>query len=77
MLYIFDRKYDAFMEYYWKKCLWVKIENDVVYMTRCRSKFMDVRFVLDALVITTIVIFAVCLGLVGYSSIKKKLAAQK
>ena len=35
---------------------------------------MDVRFVLDALVITTIVIFAVCLGLVGYSSIKKKLA---
>ncbi|MFZ0697542.1 MAG: hypothetical protein WAM88_10435 [Nitrososphaeraceae archaeon] len=46
-------------------------------MTRRRSKFMDVRFVLDALVITTIVIFAVCLGLVGYSSIKKKLAAQK
>ena len=65
------------MQYYWKKCLWVKIENDVVYMTRCRSKFMDVRFVLDALVITTIIIFAVCLGLVGYSSIKKKLAAQK
>lgn len=46
-------------------------------MTRRRSKFMDVRFVLDALVITTIVIFAVCLGLVGYSSIKKKLGAQK
>jgi len=48
--------------------------------SRCTRGFMDAESflnILNTLVIATIVIFAVCLGSLGYFNLKERLAARK